>query len=1567
MKNFLKKGLSLILALTLVATAIFVHIPVFAQSDKAADIHPFYRYIDYSKYVVDAPYNSWLDEKSGTPYWTQKTDDSSADGNAYMRYSSVGILVGSYWEGNHTLAPSHTGSTNDIILPAATTFRATLRVRAIDLSNAPNGLQPFVIYGSKISSANSGNSQSQKYVVTNKNSYIKAEYTDWTEISFVFTTPAEYQVGGSETYNKCYIGFYPGSEVAYSYDIDSLELAAINSADYRIVDFKDYVPKLSTNSWGPMADRNTNPTTLWTSVVKDSSALGGACLNFNGYKVTDGSGKIGLEDWYGHFNHVLSNDGTVSTSGDMTVLNNIVLPTSTTYRFKIRIRLNTVSGNTKLYTTFSNNRNNAKEQMVIAENLQVGDWTEYSQIFTTPETYTYPNFYYGVTNKAAGDLNYDIDYVILEKVNTVSINFDANGGIFGESTTATEEQVIGDAPEARTVITAPDTRSALAGWSASADSKELITEITEDMAGTTIYAVWEKDPHLGGYNNESLNISFNGYNVSSSSSFSANGTYYWNVITNEESAQDGNIIRFKILTGKEGNWHGNYAMALSTDGTPSVLPNGVTYKATLRIRTQGGVPIAGVQPFIAYSDRVGRGYQSSYATESFFKLYSDGLLKDTGGEWSEISFNFTTPEEYLTTSGGLLFNKCFFGFYASGLTTDFCYDIDTITLQPVSNTNFYIDTDANGEYELYSSVSGAPGSELTLPSATETKEVYNTDGTGYIETYTFENWFSDEDCTKEAILKFGNFDVNLYCKANITASSTDGQVGFAGFDTYTEQNEGMSTDKDKSVISTDEAFTGKASMKTELLAGESAAFELRNTYPFEAKNGKTYRITLNYKTDSEVTLGVGIGDAGAVPNTAYALSSQTVSAKDSWQTISFLMNADHSKQLARGYAPAVVISSDNDATVYVDNVTISAVTDAVGAHSFVNEDTEDIRFMMSYNCGGDNTVVIEGKEYAVSEHGVLVTGADNKTHLTLENVGKNGVLKVSQTDTSKHFNRNAATYTTVYSVLIEDLPVDDDYNMSAKGYLKLSNGEVYYSDLVISSAKDSDDKYAHTFKVSELIGKDEYVSYNETTDTYVFRGGRDSKDADWSNSFFLCLPAGTVISSEHSFRVDTYSDTLYWKAGAASATSYTLPVTRYVKLEITGGDFSDINIDVPPEYRADVYSGSRAYLYDTLIKHSIDAAAEQVNALTDAINYIFITDLHTGAYVVKSGTEYESVSALTSRENCLKAQIKAIVDLANSSDIDFIAVGGDIVNGYETPMDPYYQEALAAGEVSNVREFVISQIQDVLDGLKESTKPVFILRGNHDDNHMQGSYYTPNGYTPSVVPAEVLSNRDWNEGVIKEYLPDNIVRDPEYLDPYTNEEVSAYYYYDIVKNGKNTRVICLDTFDHRYEYNEDGEISVLTSANGSTGTIGYNKYQLNWLVNVALKDYGGEVIFLSHTGIDSSTSSGTHNGTQLREILTAYQHKSAYKNDSLGIDVDYSNRGEGSIIAFQYGHTHAQNKTYTEDADIWQINTSCAKLGTYGTEYECNFDIVSATDKVVYRYNIGSTGSDDKLIYPDLP
>ncbi|MEE0929057.1 MAG: metallophosphoesterase, partial [Acutalibacteraceae bacterium] len=655
----------------------------------------------------------------------------------------------------------------------------------------------------------------------------------------------------------------------------------------------------------------------------------------------------------------------------------------------------------------------------------------------------------------------------------------------------------------------------------------------------------------------------------------------------------------------------------------------------------------------------------------------------------------------------------------------------------------------------------------------------------------------------------------------------ENQVGFAGFDEYIEISQGMSLNSRYASITTEESYSGTSSLKLDLTDGKTTAAEIKNKYNFDIELGRTYKVSLKYKTDKAANLAVGTAEAGNVAcgENISVSSTNSLVVGDDWQSLELLVRAENPVDFNRGYTLAIVAESEEGAIIYVDTITVSAVTEGLKAVKTEN----GIRFMMSYNCGGDDKLAIEGVDYTIAEHGVIVTGADNVANLTVDATGDNGVFKVSA-DRSKYFSRNIVTGLTVYSVLLDGVAADDTYKFKACGYVKLTNGDVYYTDYLTSSAADAEDAVEESIVLSSLIEKDSYVVYNESTNAYTFQGNRTPYAEGWDDSFFIHLPAGAVINSTANMsRVDVYNDKLSWISAATVVKNYTMSQSGYIRIEIVNGTFDDVTVSVPVESANLLYAGSKVDLYDTMYDVQMEVATKQLASLSkDAVNYIFITDIHTGAYLTSQMKAYESSAEVKLRAKRLVEQMTAVVKTANSDDnIDFIAIGGDIINGYETPDSPLYQEAKnaaeAKGETLSVREFVISQIQEVLAPLKQSEKPVFVLPGNHDDNKMQSLYYNAMGVGYSKVLAEVISDRHWNDGVIKEFVPEDVVRDSRYTDPYTGEEISKYYYYDIQKNGKTTRVVCLDIYDHRYAYDENGDI---TSFDTETGGIGYSVAQL---------------------------------------------------------------------------------------------------------------------------------------------
>lgn len=1309
--------------------------------------------------------------------------------------------------------------------------------------------------------------------------------------------------------------------------------------------------------WGPSQGENTSITDRWAHIYDDETLSGGKYYNYYGRVI---EGNKGINTWYGHYGIAPTVNGSVTTSGDMSDPNNVVLPTSSTYRLTVRMKVNEVSGTTKLYRSFTPGQSTKGDATAIATLSKTDGYVTYTDVFSTPEAYnvvsekTYNRFYISVYNEAAGDMNFDIDYIKLEKVAAISVTFDANGGNFSGETTVTELAVAGDAIKTAAELSAPNKYSALLGWSTTADGKNIATKFTEEMDGTTLYAVWTKDPHYGGYESSVIDVTFADYTVTTSNSFTFDDgqgntkRLFWTKNPEADATtEDGNYLRYEALNGKGTNWMGNHALAISQTGAKEVLPNGVTYEITMRVRGND-LPAGGMYPWYAFCDGL-RGYSSSdYKAGAHFTTFTDCKVYESN-EWTEIKFTFTTPDEYsvVTTNASTgetqLFNKFFVGFYTGTSGVNYCYDLDRVTLKQVTKTNFYVDSDNNGEFELYSSAYGQPGTALSVPSSTSIVEVYNANGTGYLDTYSFTNWYSDEACTQSAVLKYGNFDVDLYCKPTVTTDNgkQESQIGFVGFDQYTEVAPGWSINGTTASITKDEAYSGNSSLKLSVSSGVNASAELRNSDALSIKNGQTYRVTFKYKTDKDALLAVvtgKIGDVGSGKN-LYGSEIQNISASDEWQTMSLLVNAENPVDPERPCNLAVVAGANDPANVYIDAVTVSTVTNAIDAAKTEN----GIRFMMTYDCGGDNVISVEGTDYTVTEHGVLVTGADNNTVLRLENAGANGIMKVDTTDVSSFFGRNEVTGITTYSVLLDGLDADDTYDFTARGFVKLSNGDVYYSDFVTCSAKDAKKQVDITFPEEAIlkgVGNDG-VPY-ETT----------ARDVT-SESYFVYLPAGTTLYSEKTYYVERWLGvgTSWQTPNYYGNGTYVMTIDAYCELTVYDGSLNDdLIISVP----AEVQHIARAGFSGTINAANTDFVLE--NASSSAANYIFISDVHTGAFLRNSAAGqlsiYEPEAEILAREQSIISKMTNIVNYANSNDnIEFIVVGGDLVNGYETPDSPMYQKALAEGTVTSIREFVISQIQAILAPLKNSTKPVFVICGNHDDNRGQSLYYSAlnaeNGTSnPTFYLSEMVSDRDWYNGVTKEFTSADIVQDPNYLDV-NGDKLSKYYYYDYQKKGEDKRVIILDCMDTKNAM--DPETGEVLEYNGGR-RMAYSADQLQWLAET-LKSAKGDVVMFSHQPLIGEDTA--YNSVIVEDMLAAFQNKTSYVNEAMGINVNFGSN-DGNVLSFHAGHTHEYKASYSSDAVLWQLVSGASWT-----------DVVTASEKVIRKYSYGS--ADVKTYYyPDL-
>lgn len=441
--------------------------------------------------------------------------------------------------------------------------------------------------------------------------------------------------------------------------------------------------------------------------------------------------------------------------------------------------------------------------------------------------------------------------------------------------------------------------------------------------------------------------------------------------------------------------------------------------------------------------------------------------------------------------------------------------------------------------------------------------------------------------------------------------------------------------------------------------------------------------------------------------------------------------------------------------------------------------------------------------------------------------------------------------------------------------------------------------------------------------------------------YYIYLPAGTIFEESYDINCfDTFFATLKYedvinKAGIFTRGAYVsfneFPDTSKITIPLAVYDFvrSGTKLELAT---SETYYGERM----NTIKGTLD------NQPDNAVNYMFITDMHYpyGPYYLLEA---------------LQNQIKLMVKTANEDDsIDFICIGGDSINGNQSKSEN------------------LKLLNAIFTPLLDCNKPVFIIQGNHDDS----------GWQSTFDMSQMFSHKDWRENIINKYV-NRTLQDGTVVEVVNNsaDDNSEYYYYDL--DNKKTRLIILDSIDYDMEYDENGTVTGLEILDPSkpessierykTGYTywGYSKEQLKWLADEALGNLpeGYDVVFLTHMGIDSTTSGADYLGAELRGIIGAYQNKTEYINEDFDINVNYTAE-KGRIRSLQFGHTHYERKYYDDDIDLVQINTGLSNAYTitngtrvFQSETEAQFDVMSVTNDFVYKLTVGEAGSSLKIYY----
>lgn len=448
---------------------------------------------------------------------------------------------------------------------------------------------------------------------------------------------------------------------------------------------------------------------------------------------------------------------------------------------------------------------------------------------------------------------------------------------------------------------------------------------------------------------------------------------------------------------------------------------------------------------------------------------------------------------------------------------------------------------------------------------------------------------------------------------------------------------------------------------------------------------------------------------------------------------------------------------------------------------------------------------------------------------------------------------------------------------------------------------------------------------------------------------YLYLPTGAVLSSDKDFGIHCFNDSFginqFIMSGAGQSLEGYNPILKsgsltiksgcYVRITVKGA-LTDVKIEVPSDFKDLVVCATKEALE---LQPKIKVVNEFLSGSKEAVSYLFITDIHYGSSVDDLDGDgiriYNTLEEVEKRLNNLLGYVNNVVTIANNSPyIDFVVVGGDIVNGYETPDSPNFKESKKKNPNITVSKHVISQLQQILAPLKNCEKPIFILSGNHDDNVGHSIYRGNDPSQVQSIESWLVSDLDWDKGVLSEFVNVDIVRDKDYS--YNGKSISKYYYYDLKKNGKTTRILCLDYNDDRYTFDSKGEVTALPN----WGL--YHEGQIKWLAEVGLQGDFDECLVFSHANMSAEQKViATTSAGDLELLIEAYQTKTRFKQSgSYTVSVDFANRTSGDIVSYHHGHEHEHKHSFDYKKRFWTLSTAMAVE---------TIDIISVTPNSIFK------------------
>lgn len=300
----------------------------------------------------------------------------------------------------------------------------------------------------------------------------------------------------------------------------------------------------------------------------------------------------------------------------------------------------------------------------------------------------------------------------------------------------------------------------------------------------------------------------------------------------------------------------------------------------------------------------------------------------------------------------------------------------------------------------------------------------------------------------------------------------------------------------------------------------------------------------------------------------------------------------------------------------------------------------------------------------------------------------------------------------------------------------------------------------------------------------------------------------------------------------------------------------------------------------------------------------FITDTH-----VDLGGSYGTISALR--------HIKAMSYFANHNNLDYVVHGGDVDDG------------------NKPKSLTYADIKDSMDAMNKTTRPYFVLNGNHDDN---------SGYARDIMNKQ-------NAGKInnEESYP---IRLALFNKNATIDQQNKYNPYgSYTFQGKDVVAIFLNSFDGPEGAHDDGTMIYITHQRSS-----FLQEQITWLAGLLNSiPNNTHVIVFTHSSIKGvfqrptdheSFANNQHAGNEVWGMLSAFQNATKYSGKGTGfskynpktstwtqqkesnhrfdseISVDFTKKPKGRLVGIFSGHTHTDKALKKEG--IWNFETCCS-------------------------------------------